>query len=184
MTPEEHERRKAYWRAYHAAHREARAAYYKARRAANIEAERARDRERAPLRKVQRDAYYAANKERLNAYSRDYMKVPEHREHINEWKRQDKITNRHRYNEYEATRRAKRKAATVAPIDREAIIRRDRSTCGICRRHVSRKELTLDHIVPLAMNGPHATENLQVAHRACNSSRGAGRKPAQVRLPI
>lgn len=80
-------------------------------------------------------------------------------------------------------RRARIAGATVIEsIDRQAIIARDNSTCHICKKKVKGKDLTLDHLVPLARGGHHMTINLAVAHRMCNSSHGAGRFPVQLRL--
>lgn len=62
------------------------------------------------------------------------------------------------------------------------IYQRDRWKCQICGKRVTQQEATLDHIVPTAMNGNNQQANLQLAHRSCNSRRGAGRIPAQTRF--
>lgn len=67
-------------------------------------------------------------------------------------------------------------------VKRATIIARDRSRCGICGKKVSPQEMSIDHIIPLSAGGTHAAINLQVAHKRCNSRRGAGRIPAQMRL--
>ena len=67
-------------------------------------------------------------------------------------------------------------------IDREAIIKRDKSICHICHKRVARKDLTLDHLIPVIHGGPDTAANLAVAHRSCNASRGTGRIAAQLRL--
>lgn len=67
-------------------------------------------------------------------------------------------------------------------IDREAIIKRDKSICHICQKHVVRKDLTLDHLIPLFHGGSDTATNLAVAHRSCNARRGTGRLPAQLRM--
>jgi 5-methylcytosine-specific restriction endonuclease McrA len=45
--------------------------------------------------------------------------------------------------------------------------------CGICSQPVDFASFTVDHIVPISRGGPHKRTNLQLAHRACNSSKGA-----------
>jgi 5-methylcytosine-specific restriction endonuclease McrA len=42
--------------------------------------------------------------------------------------------------------------------------------------------MTLDHLIPLSKGGNHTSDNLALAHGRCNSRRGAGRIPAQLRL--
>jgi 5-methylcytosine-specific restriction endonuclease McrA len=53
---------------------------------------------------------------------------------------------------------------------------RDGGLCGICLEPVDRdlpalhpQAATLDHAVPLSKGGLHIPENVQLAHRACNS---------------
>jgi 5-methylcytosine-specific restriction endonuclease McrA len=71
---------------------------------------------------------------------------------------------------------------SIEKVDREAIIKRDKSICHICQKRVVRKDLTLDHLIPLFHGGPDTAANLAVAHRSCNASRGTGRIAAQLRL--
>lgn len=54
--------------------------------------------------------------------------------------------------------------------------------CSICKKLVNSKDRSIDHIVPVANGGRSNIENLTLAHRACNSSRGAGRIPGQLWL--
>lgn len=71
-----------------------------------------------------------------------------------------------------ATRRARvRNAPVVEKVDRQAIIERDRSLCGVCGQVVAPKDIHLDHIVPLYLGGTHTADNLRVTHRLCNLSR-------------
>lgn len=44
--------------------------------------------------------------------------------------------------------------------------------CQLCGRKITYEELTLDHIVPLAMNGMDCVSNLQATDAACNSFKG------------
>jgi len=42
------------------------------------------------------------------------------------------------------------------------------------RRGHQRELATIDHVYPLALGGTNRMDNLKLAHRACNSSRGVG----------
>ena len=71
-------------------------------------------------------------------------------------------------------RRARLKGAPVIErINRNRIIERDQSICHICGQKVEKADLTLDHVIPLARGGNHTEDNLKVAHRSCNSRKGA-----------
>jgi 5-methylcytosine-specific restriction endonuclease McrA len=99
---------------------------------------------------------------------------------------------RERYNtdpEYQARIKAKkirRKRAvagtTVEPVNREAVAARDGWRCCICGGKVTRRDWSLDHIVPLSQGGTHTYANVALAHRGCNSARGVGRLPSQAPL--
>lgn len=69
-----------------------------------------------------------------------------------------------------ARRRAlKKNAPIVEHVDRAAIIARDESTCYICGQKLEGRQVTLDHVIPLAKGGSHKADNLKVACRSCNS---------------
>ena len=59
---------------------------------------------------------------------------------------------------------------------------RDGGRCHICAEPVPRDQASLDHLVPISAGGEHSMANVSLAHRACNSRRGPGRTPAQMRL--
>lgn len=63
-----------------------------------------------------------------------------------------------------------------------ALAVRDGGKCHICARSVSQEDASADHLVPQSLGGSHEPSNLALAHRRCNSRRGAGRIPAQLRL--
>ena len=57
----------------------------------------------------------------------------------------------------------------------QEIFERDSWACGICGMTVDKHleyphpmSKTLDHIIPLGLNGPHTRENAQLAHLTCN----------------
>ena len=54
--------------------------------------------------------------------------------------------------------------------------------CHICGRKVNRAQASADHLVPHSLGGRDEWINLRLAHRRCNSRRGAGRLPAQLLL--
>jgi 5-methylcytosine-specific restriction endonuclease McrA len=127
-------------------------------------------------------AYYAKNRKKLRAYMRRYeAKYPER---VKAWRDKWDALNPDKRRDTTQRHRARLKnASTIVHVDRVAIIARDRSICHICRKKVSREDMSLDHLIPLACGGPHIPENLAVAHRRCNSRRGVGRMiPAQLRL--
>lgn len=59
--------------------------------------------------------------------------------------------------------------------------KRDNWVCHLCNGDVLPKAgtayvpdgATVDHIVPIAVGGPHRWWNVALAHRRCNTSRGA-----------
>jgi hypothetical protein len=108
---------------------------------------------------------------------------PEYGPQRNATNRAWELANPLKVQERGARRRARQRGAPlVEKIDRAAIIARDRSICHICHLLVAPKDMSLDHLIPLAHGGTHTAKNLAVAHLICNKRRGAGRLPAQLRL--
>jgi 5-methylcytosine-specific restriction endonuclease McrA len=106
---------------------------------------------------------------------RDYMSEKNRR-----WSRENKL----RRNEARRRRQAKILGSTVEKVDYSAILKRDNSICHICGKKVRKNELSFDHLIPIALGGPHVINNIRVAHRSCNCRRGPGRLPAQLLLDI
>ena len=77
--------------------------------------------------------------------------------------------------------RARRAGVPYEPVDPLDIMRRDRWRCQVCYRSAPQRlrgttdprAPELDHIVPLALKGPHTAANLQCACRSCNLAKGA-----------
>ena len=76
-------------------------------------------------------------------------------------------------------RRAVKRGAYVAPVNRRAIFERDRWRCELCGRKLKRAAVSphplapvLDHLLPLAQGGKHEPANVQAAHWLCNSIKG------------
>lgn len=103
----------------------------------------------------------------------------ENAEAISEQYRQWRVDNPQRVREKNHRQRARRLDAFAAPVDRDAIWRRDSGRCGICGEPIDdtlpwphKMSATLDHIVPLAKGGTHEPANVQLAHAVCNSRKG------------
>jgi 5-methylcytosine-specific restriction endonuclease McrA len=73
------------------------------------------------------------------------------------------------------------RATQIQPVALIHVAERDGWRCAICAGVVTRATWSLDHVIPLSKGGPHTYSNVVLAHRSCNSSRGAGR--FDVRLP-
>lgn len=136
--------------------------------------------------------YYSEHKDGMTAYAHTYDAThkKERRGYLDEHQEERRALLRayreaHRANFAERRRRRdalKRGAGRSGPIDIVAIKQRDRMLCCICGKRVADKDFSLDHTIPLSLGGPHTQENLRVAHRRCNSKRGAGRLPVQMIL--
>ena len=64
-------------------------------------------------------------------------------------------------------------------IDVLEVYKRSGWVCGICGESIDRKlkhphpkSISLDHIIPMSIGGPHSYENVQPAHFNCNSKKG------------
>jgi len=68
--------------------------------------------------------------------------------------------------------RARKHGVRWDMVDLRRVFQRDEGLCGICRQPVNLDEFTIDHIKPLHLGGPHTFQNLQIAHAACNTSKG------------
>lgn len=184
-TPERRAKRLAAKKRSYAKHRASiiqRASVYR-----ETHLERRRDIEQRSYHKhrLQRKAYHAQrylhHKERLLQASRRW-KTSRH-EYVLAQARLYRRAHLARYAEHAAHRRARKlHAPVVEQIDRAAIIARDRSLCHICGLSVSHADMSLDHLIPLAVGGEHSARNLAVAHILCNKKRGKGYLPAQLRL--
>lgn len=59
---------------------------------------------------------------------------------------------------------------------RSEVIARSANVCAYCGRRCGlpgRRELEIDHVIPVASNGSNTANNLVVACRQCNRSKGA-----------
>lgn len=53
----------------------------------------------------------------------------------------------------------------------ETLYERDKGICGICKQQVETTHMTIDHIIPLSVGGSHVWNNIQLAHKCCNSAK-------------
>ncbi|MFQ5915857.1 MAG: HNH endonuclease [Nitrospinota bacterium] len=84
----------------------------------------------------------------------------------------------------QARRIARKRGGKVTKVDLQAILLRDRGRCYLCARHVTRKTLSFDHVMPLAKGGAHSPDNLRVAHRRCNIRKHTKVFPLQQELAL
>jgi 5-methylcytosine-specific restriction endonuclease McrA len=57
----------------------------------------------------------------------------------------------------------------IPPVSRKEILKRDRDRCQYCG---SKKQLTIDHIIPRSKGGQHTWDNVVIACANCNSRKG------------
>ena len=108
-------------------------------------------------------------------YRRRYAVWGKGAQSTQKWRLKHPLRMREIYRFHGQRRRALRRATTIGPIDYQAIRERDGMICGICHEPVSEGTLSFDHIIALANGGPHTQDNLQVAHRICNSRKGSSK---------
>jgi 5-methylcytosine-specific restriction endonuclease McrA len=58
------------------------------------------------------------------------------------------------------------------PITRRTVLARDHYTCQYCGRQPSRRDLTVDHILPRSRGGTTSWENVVTACQRCNARKG------------
>ncbi|MDY6804813.1 MAG: HNH endonuclease [Cyanobacteriota bacterium] len=59
----------------------------------------------------------------------------------------------------------------IPPEVRKYVFDRDRNQCQSCGKTGSETQLTIDHIIPLALGGTNDISNLQTLCRPCNSQK-------------
>lgn len=96
----------------------------------------------------------------------------------------DICTKKYRNRQHDLRRRIKNKEQIDNDISLEKLIQRDEGICKICGRQVDINDYyyvdegyfiagenypSIDHIIPLAKGGTHTWDNIQLAHRHCNT---------------
>ena len=103
-----------------------------------------------------------ANKERhLANYRRWYE---ENKEYRAQWQKEYLANNYDKALSHNHNRRARLLEQFVEHVDREVVWKRDDGICGICGQPATKKKWHLDHIIPLALDGLHCYDNVQVSH--------------------
>jgi 5-methylcytosine-specific restriction endonuclease McrA len=69
------------------------------------------------------------------------------------------------------------------PLTRRTVLARDHYTCQYCGVQPSRKELTVDHILPRSRGGHTAWENVVAACQSCNGRKGS-RTPEEANMKL
>jgi Restriction endonuclease len=192
-NPEKHQAKLDYIRQWHAAH----PTYNQEWEAAHVE-----------HRQQWGIDYRAANKEALQESMHGWR--ASHAGHISEYNKQyaadhpeeGRARNQRNYPPYYAANkpafiaraRLRRLRLLNAPVLEtfrdEEIFERDKWICQICFEKVNKKlkwpdpgSASIDHVIPIAKGGSHCRQNVVLAHRICNSSKGARNgTPQQQRL--
>lgn len=99
----------------------------------------------------------------------------------------EKCRARAQYKRGEIARRMRIKKNNIDNVSLEELYKRDGGICHICGKQCRYEDYTvvneifiagnyypsIDHIIPLAKGGEHSYENVKLAHRICNTKRGA-----------
>lgn len=137
---------------------------------------------------AQQEQYRAENADRISAYDRERQHRSErieqrqarrvaHRDEINarqrEWWRNHPSELVRRFAQVRLRRHGFADLADSAElVDVDALYARYDGLCAICGEPLAREDLTIDHIKPVSLGGPHVESNCQPAHLACNQSKG------------
>lgn len=117
-----------------------------------------------------RKKYKQENRTEIRRKGREYAK--EHRKEKREYDKIYSKENKDKKNAQWHRRRARIKNSNGNISDNEWIelLRKYDSTCLCCG---SKKDICMDHVIPLAKNGEHNINNIQPLCRSCNSKKGA-----------
>ncbi len=74
-----------------------------------------------------------------------------------------------------------RRAYFNSNFSRKALVKRDKSTCQYCGKHLSSVNVTIDHVLPRAQGGITSYSNCVVACQACNNYK-ADKTPEQAKM--
>ncbi len=117
------------------------------------------------------------NRDHRHAYDRTYYRNNAAKE-ATSWTRWSR-DNPDKVRDSQRRREARMRAVYVETINELAIFERDGWVCQLCCEPVDRTlrsphplSATLDHIIPVTREGPHASANVRLAHHRCNSRKG------------
>lgn len=121
--------------------------------------------------------YRKANQDRRNEYNRKWISenTEAHRAMIRRWKAENADKELAKGHRHRARKKINSTPEQLASAD--AKIKELKSSvlakCAYCEKEFPTKILAIEHIIPLAKGGPHSAENLTLACKSCNSSKGA-----------
>jgi hypothetical protein len=98
-------------------------------------------------------------------------------------KRRSKRRYRAKHSSHKHRSRAKRYGVAYEPITLSWLYHRDKGKCALCGGHIDHALMgtndnlgpSIDHIIEMELLGPHTKDNVQLAHRICNSEKQARR---------
>ena len=140
----------------------------------------ATDKERERERKKK---YWIANREKLIAYHKDYIK-----KNPNVSRRKQKkywAKNPEKAQAFNRLRRARVNNVEHIPSTKEEVLKKYGTDCHICGTPIDLKALRkvgkkgwehglhLDHLIPISKGGPDTIDNVRPAHGICNITKGA-----------
>ena len=128
----------------------------------NREKINAQARSRIQRYKEKRRAYYEANKDRFREWNKEWRKKNREKIKIRDMKRRAK--------KYASGGSFSVEDFQVCLLQHK--IKANQYYCHWCKRAMSRNEITLDHVMPLTLGGIHTKENIVIACRSCNCSKG------------
>jgi 5-methylcytosine-specific restriction endonuclease McrA len=127
-----------------------------------------------PKYRVKTREWVARYPDRKRAMDKAYAaKYPERKRAYNQaWKKRhpDAVSRLARVGKYR--RRALLRSVERAPYDYQAVVF-GATACGIClEAYLPGADRVLDHIIPISRGGGDTPQNVQSAHRVCNSRKG------------
>jgi 5-methylcytosine-specific restriction endonuclease McrA len=69
------------------------------------------------------------------------------------------------------------------PVSRRTVLARDQYTCQYCSKQPTRKDLTIDHVLPRSRGGEAIWTNVVTACLGCNNRKG-NRTPEEARMKL
>lgn len=149
-----------------------------------------KQKERARLHPEVGAAWRAANRERIRAYRASYRLThppseeakAKRRASLAAWKK----ANSEKVAASNHTRRARKRNLPSERVLLPVLFERDGGICGICKKRVYKNARDVgmkpshDHVIPISKGGHNTYANAQLAHRRCNSVKGARLVPRQV----
>lgn len=119
-------------------------------------------------------AWKAKNQDRVKAYRKAYgpMYRATHRESLREHQRNWALKNPDKIKSYHKKRYDKIKGRKLSKWLVVKLLIEQKYRCPYCQIKLKKKDFEKDHIYPLATNGTHADDNIQILCWDCNRKKG------------